>query len=166
MRASPLEIGLQQGVESKMGLVTPANGNPGRLVDGIYTIGMLLTSAMVDIKAGYPGIPTEDEGRDPDYFSLACLGTRQRCGWPLGCSTASDPYIFVFVVDRGEKSVRELPSIVLLRAIPSLRTAPYLNGAFAFSHIILCDVCLSTIEVLMHALVGMSWDSKNLGEGV
>eukprot|EP01018_Ginkgo_biloba_P028991 Gb_14752 [translate_table: standard] len=86
-------------------------GNPVGLVDGVNTIGMLLTSSTVNIDAGYLGIPAEDEGRDPDSFFTACLGTRQRfrCGgvldgqmhvinyyneglgdgWSLGCSTTS-----------------------------------------------------------------------------
>eukprot|EP01018_Ginkgo_biloba_P039624 Gb_12872 [translate_table: standard] len=56
-----------------------------RPVDGIHTIGMLLTSTKANTVAGYPSVSTEDEGRDPDYISLACLGTRQRfrCGGVL-----------------------------------------------------------------------------------
>eukprot|EP01018_Ginkgo_biloba_P018065 Gb_05628 [translate_table: standard] len=67
------------------GLVAATAGNPSRLVDGVNTIGMLLTLAKVDTEASYPGISTEDEDRDPDYISLACLGTRQRfrCGGVL-----------------------------------------------------------------------------------
>eukprot|EP01018_Ginkgo_biloba_P012210 Gb_34872 [translate_table: standard] len=59
-------------------LVVVAAGNPSRLIDGINTIGMLLTSAKVNTEAGYPGVSIEDEGRDPNFISLACLGTRQR----------------------------------------------------------------------------------------
>eukprot|EP01018_Ginkgo_biloba_P016178 Gb_10218 [translate_table: standard] len=58
------------------GLVADAAGNPSRPVDGINTIGMLLTLAKANTTTGYPGVSTEDEGRDPDYFSLAYLGTR------------------------------------------------------------------------------------------
>eukprot|EP01018_Ginkgo_biloba_P025137 Gb_21704 [translate_table: standard] len=67
------------------GLTTVAAGNPDRPVDGVNTIGMLLTSAKANTAAGYPGVSTEDEGRDPDYISLACLETRQRfrCGGVL-----------------------------------------------------------------------------------
>eukprot|EP01018_Ginkgo_biloba_P033614 Gb_00747 [translate_table: standard] len=59
-------------------LATVAAGNPNRPVDGVNTIGILLTSAKVNTAAGYPSVSTEDEGRDPDYISIACLGTRQR----------------------------------------------------------------------------------------
>eukprot|EP01018_Ginkgo_biloba_P000443 Gb_36921 [translate_table: standard] len=51
-------------------LVVVVAGNPDRPVDGINTIGMLLTSTKADTEAGNLGIPTEDEGRDPYYFSL------------------------------------------------------------------------------------------------
>eukprot|EP01018_Ginkgo_biloba_P036359 Gb_12972 [translate_table: standard] len=63
-------------------LAVAVAGHLGRSVDGTYTIGMFLTSTKVDTEADYPGIPTKDEGNDPNYFSLACLGTRQRfrCG--------------------------------------------------------------------------------------
>eukprot|EP01018_Ginkgo_biloba_P023864 Gb_15779 [translate_table: standard] len=66
-------------------LATTAAGNPGRLVDGVNTIEMLLTLVKANTEAGYPSVSTEDEGRDPDYISLACLGTRQRfrCGGVL-----------------------------------------------------------------------------------
>eukprot|EP01018_Ginkgo_biloba_P028650 Gb_13398 [translate_table: standard] len=66
-------------------LAAVAAGNPDKPVDGVNTIGMLLTSAMANIEAGYPGIPAEDEGRDPDHFFTACLRTRQRfrCGGVL-----------------------------------------------------------------------------------
>eukprot|EP01018_Ginkgo_biloba_P009994 Gb_08505 [translate_table: standard] len=72
-------------VRRPTGLAVATADNPGRPVDGVNTIGMLLTSTKADTEAGYPGIPTEDEGRDPDYFSLACLETRQRfrCGGVL-----------------------------------------------------------------------------------
>eukprot|EP01018_Ginkgo_biloba_P039466 Gb_17387 [translate_table: standard] len=67
------------------GLAAAAAGNPGRLTDGVKTIGMLLTSVKADTEASYPSIPTEAEGRDLDYISLACLETRQRfrCGGVL-----------------------------------------------------------------------------------
>eukprot|EP01018_Ginkgo_biloba_P034484 Gb_11192 [translate_table: standard] len=63
-------------------LVTVVAGNPGRPVDGVYTIRMFLTLAKADSEVGYPGIPTEGERRDLDYFSVVHLGTRQRfrCG--------------------------------------------------------------------------------------
>eukprot|EP01018_Ginkgo_biloba_P002534 Gb_02394 [translate_table: standard] len=66
-------------------LAAVAAGNPDRPVDGINTIRMLLTSAKANTAASYPSVSTEDEGRDPDYISLACLGTRQtfRCGGVL-----------------------------------------------------------------------------------
>eukprot|EP01018_Ginkgo_biloba_P037370 Gb_30036 [translate_table: standard] len=53
-------------------------GNLDRPVDDVNTIGMILTLAKADTKAGYPSILAEDEGRDPDYISLACLKMRQR----------------------------------------------------------------------------------------
>eukprot|EP01018_Ginkgo_biloba_P019049 Gb_20279 [translate_table: standard] len=60
-------------------LAAVAAGNPDRLVDGVSTIGMLLTLVKADTAASYPGILAEDEGRDPDYYcSLACLRMRQR----------------------------------------------------------------------------------------
>eukprot|EP01018_Ginkgo_biloba_P032604 Gb_35124 [translate_table: standard] len=67
------------------GLATAMARNTGRPIDAINTIGMFLTLVKVDIDVGYLGILTEDEGRDPDYISLACLGTRQRfkCGGVL-----------------------------------------------------------------------------------
>eukprot|EP01018_Ginkgo_biloba_P004716 Gb_18875 [translate_table: standard] len=66
-------------------LAAVAAGNPNRLVDDVNTIGMLMTSMTADTEAGYPGVPVEDECRDPYYISLACLGTRQRfrCGGVL-----------------------------------------------------------------------------------
>eukprot|EP01018_Ginkgo_biloba_P039868 Gb_34709 [translate_table: standard] len=106
-------------------VVDVTDGNPDRLVDGVNTIGILLTSSKADTEDGYLSILTEDEGRDPNYFSLACIKTRQRYGWQLDCSTTSDPYIFVYVVDGGkEESVKEFISIVLLKAVSSLKTAP------------------------------------------
>eukprot|EP01018_Ginkgo_biloba_P025194 Gb_00620 [translate_table: standard] len=68
-----------------IGLAVVATRNPGRPVDGINTIGMLLTSMKVDIEAGYQGFLAEDEGRDLDYILLACLKKRQRfrCGGVL-----------------------------------------------------------------------------------
>eukprot|EP01018_Ginkgo_biloba_P010745 Gb_11499 [translate_table: standard] len=56
--------------------------------DGINTIGMLLSLAKVDIAIGYPGVLTEDEGRDLDYILLAYLKMKQRakCGITL-CTT-------------------------------------------------------------------------------
>eukprot|EP01018_Ginkgo_biloba_P024450 Gb_34909 [translate_table: standard] len=42
-------------------LAATAAGDPGRPVDGVNTIGMLLTSAKADTEAGYPSIPTEVE---------------------------------------------------------------------------------------------------------
>eukprot|EP01018_Ginkgo_biloba_P035780 Gb_37475 [translate_table: standard] len=59
-------------------LAVVAAGNPDRPVDGVSTIGMFLTSAKVNTAIGYPSVSIEDEGRDPDCISLACLGTRQR----------------------------------------------------------------------------------------
>eukprot|EP01018_Ginkgo_biloba_P001617 Gb_04392 [translate_table: standard] len=63
-------------------LVVVVAGNPDRPIDGITTIEMLLTLVKANTAAGYPGVSTADEGRDPDYISLTCLGTRQRfrCG--------------------------------------------------------------------------------------
>eukprot|EP01018_Ginkgo_biloba_P017560 Gb_32419 [translate_table: standard] len=48
------------------GLAVVVVGNPSRPVDGVNTIGMLLTSTKANTDAGYPGISAEDEGRDPD----------------------------------------------------------------------------------------------------
>eukprot|EP01018_Ginkgo_biloba_P000986 Gb_03692 [translate_table: standard] len=79
----------QNGSSSLMGcckLAVVTVGNPDRPVDGVNTIGMLLTSAKADTAASYPGILAEDKGRDPDYYcSLAYLGMRQRfrCGGVL-----------------------------------------------------------------------------------
>eukprot|EP01018_Ginkgo_biloba_P026468 Gb_08067 [translate_table: standard] len=66
-------------------LVAVAAGNPDRPVDGVNTIGMLLNLAKANTEAGYPGVSTKDEGKDLDFISLACLGTRQRfrCGGVL-----------------------------------------------------------------------------------
>eukprot|EP01018_Ginkgo_biloba_P015949 Gb_02209 [translate_table: standard] len=67
-------------------LAAVAAGNPDRPVDGVNTIGMLLTSVKANTAAGYLGILAKDEGRDLDYYcSLACLGMRQRfrCGGVL-----------------------------------------------------------------------------------
>eukprot|EP01018_Ginkgo_biloba_P009899 Gb_09366 [translate_table: standard] len=68
-----------------IGLVADATDNLGRPVGGIYTVRMFLISLKVDIEVGYPSNPTKDESKDPNYFSLACLGTRQefRCGGVL-----------------------------------------------------------------------------------
>eukprot|EP01018_Ginkgo_biloba_P029534 Gb_22651 [translate_table: standard] len=79
----------QNGASSLMGCFIKIKIWPMRwtaqLVDGVNTIGMLLTSAKADTKVGYPGVSAKDEGRDPDYFSLAWLRTRQRfrCGGVL-----------------------------------------------------------------------------------
>eukprot|EP01018_Ginkgo_biloba_P033070 Gb_05463 [translate_table: standard] len=72
------------GLISKLAAV--AAGNPDRPIDGVNTIGMFLTSPKANTAAGDPGVLEEgdpgvleeDEGRDPDYISLACLRTRQR----------------------------------------------------------------------------------------
>eukprot|EP01018_Ginkgo_biloba_P001083 Gb_18585 [translate_table: standard] len=66
-------------------LATVVAGNPDRPVDGVNTIGILLTLSKTNTVAGYPGVSVEDEGRNPDYISLACLETRQRfrCGGVL-----------------------------------------------------------------------------------
>eukprot|EP01018_Ginkgo_biloba_P015073 Gb_04526 [translate_table: standard] len=66
-------------------LATIVAGNPDRSVDGVNTIGMFLTSAKANTVAGYLGVSTEDESRDPNYIPLACLGMRQRfkCGGVL-----------------------------------------------------------------------------------
>ena len=66
-------------------LAVVAAGNPDRPIDGVNTIGMFLTSSKANTAAGDPGVLAEDEGRDPDYISLSCLGTRQRfrCGGVL-----------------------------------------------------------------------------------
>eukprot|EP01018_Ginkgo_biloba_P014450 Gb_35080 [translate_table: standard] len=66
-------------------LAAVASGNLDRPIDGVNTIGMILTSAKANTADGYPGVLAKDEGRDPDYFSLSCLTTRQRfrCGGVL-----------------------------------------------------------------------------------
>eukprot|EP01018_Ginkgo_biloba_P007191 Gb_03627 [translate_table: standard] len=64
----------------------------GRSVDGIYTIGMFLTLVKADTNVGYLGISIEDEDRDPNYFALAYLKTRQRYGGLLESSTTSSTY--------------------------------------------------------------------------
>eukprot|EP01018_Ginkgo_biloba_P000380 Gb_01540 [translate_table: standard] len=43
-------------------LAVAAAGNLGRPVDGVNTIGMLLTSVKVYTKARYPSVSTKDEG--------------------------------------------------------------------------------------------------------
>eukprot|EP01018_Ginkgo_biloba_P020936 Gb_17245 [translate_table: standard] len=60
-----------------IGLAVVAASNPDRPVDSVNTIRMLLTSAKANTAAGYQSVSVEDEGRDRDYISLACLGMRQ-----------------------------------------------------------------------------------------
>eukprot|EP01018_Ginkgo_biloba_P000952 Gb_23299 [translate_table: standard] len=75
--AEPL-LGSENSHVEELAIV--ATGNPDIPIDGVNTIGMLLTSAKANIDAGYLGILTEDEGRDPDYFSLLVSGRDKGLG--------------------------------------------------------------------------------------
>eukprot|EP01018_Ginkgo_biloba_P007170 Gb_18299 [translate_table: standard] len=106
----------QSSKECLDGLAAVADGNPDRPVDGVNTIGILLTSAKANTVTSYPAVSAEDEGRDPNYILLACLKTRQRFS-PNNFGTAlylngvcyilsylyvllwMDLYVYIFIVE-------------------------------------------------------------------
>eukprot|EP01018_Ginkgo_biloba_P012073 Gb_27196 [translate_table: standard] len=78
-------------------LAATATGNPNIPIDGVYTIRMFLTLAKENIEASYSATPTENEGGDLDYHSLACLKRRQRfrCGGVLDNILGSNLIILI-----------------------------------------------------------------------
>eukprot|EP01018_Ginkgo_biloba_P013617 Gb_08398 [translate_table: standard] len=128
----------KEGVQNRSKLAIIADGNPDRLVDGVNTIGMLLTSTKVNTTTSYLSGLAEDEGRDPDYFSLLVSGRDKGMdgGWVV-----QPPLTLIhqcmLPMERGG-GCEEIPIRYTAQGSPGFKTAPPLNGIFVLKSLCVC----------------------------